>query len=202
MPRLLLAGALLALPAVAAAQQPDTLPLQLTVASGILAPKVGKLCRVQVAPGYRYVGGQRFILQGVADAEQHFFIRADSSGTISRLYWIQSEQMLPGKGQGYTYAKDSVRTVNELPFKVDLRSTGDEAPAGSDGAAMREYLKAAGFSFPPVAPRLRLVYLPAPAARRELMVIYLEAKSVAGKETGFDATLKRGTRGLRFLPCP
>ena len=44
-------------------------PRQLTVRRNVLTPNLGHLCRVEVAANFGYAGGQRFILQSVADAE-------------------------------------------------------------------------------------------------------------------------------------
>jgi hypothetical protein len=192
---------LLARPGTSPAQLPDTLPRRLTVASNIVTPKLGNLCRVQIAPAYRYLGGQRFILQGTADAEQHFFARADTAGRVLQLYWFQAEEMLPGKGAGYDYRRDSLRTLNELPLAADVRTNRGEAPPGSDGAAMLEFVRAAGLELPAMGPRLRLVYTPKAGARQEFMVIYLESRALARPDTTFEGVLKRGRRALRFLPC-
>lgn len=193
--------ALVARPAAAQEQLPDTLPRRVPAGPGDLAPKVGNLCRVQIAPAFRYLGGQRFILQGTADAEQHFYARADTAGRIIQLYWFQAESKLPGKGRGYDYSRDSVRTLDDLPWAVAVRAAGGDPPPGSDGAAMHAFLDAAGLEFPPLGPSLRTVYLPKPGAREELMVIYLESKALGRGDASFEGVLKRGKRGLRFVPC-
>jgi hypothetical protein len=181
------------------AQLPDTLPRRLTPTASGLHPQIGNLCRVQIAPEYQYLGGQRFILQGSADAEQHFFVVADSAKRLRQLYWLQSEVMLPA--QGYNYSRDSSRTLGGLPWAVDLRLNRGTPRPGSDGAAMVAYIQGAGYEFPTLAARLRLVYLPELGGRREFMVVYLEAVAVAGPDTTFAAAFARGTRGLRFFPC-
>jgi hypothetical protein len=182
-------------------QLPDTLPRRVAAGAGSLAPAVGNLCRVQIAPAFRYLGGQRFILQETADAEQHFYARADTAGRVLQLYWFQAESKLPGKGAGYDYSRDSARTLNDLPWAVMVRANRGDPPPGSDAAAMLAFVRAAGLKLPPMGPSLRLVYLPKPGARQELMVIYLESKAVARGDASFEGVLKRGKRGLRFLPC-
>jgi hypothetical protein len=162
---------------------------------------MGALCRVQIAPRYLYVGGQRFILKGVADAEQHFFVAADSARRIHELYWLQIEQLLPGAGQGYDYSSDSARRVDALAWAVNLHLNRGSPPPGSDGAAMMRYLQAAGYQFLVMAPRLRLVYLPEPGGRREFMIVYLAAQTIVGSDTTLDAALTRAQRGVHFFPC-
>ena len=197
----LLSLTLAARPAAAQEQLSDTLPRQVAAGPGDLAPKVGNLCRVQIAPAFRYLGGQRFILQETADAEQHFYARADTAGRILQLYWFQAESKLPGKGKGYDYSRDSTRTLDDLDWAVAVRADRGDPPEGSDGAAMLVFVKAAALTFPPMGPSLRMVYLPKPGARQELMVVYLESKALARGDAAFESVLKRGKRGLRFVPC-
>jgi hypothetical protein len=147
-----------------------------------VAPTIGKLCRVGAGRGFRYVGGQRFVLKRVADAEQHFFVSADSGGVIRQLYWLQAEELLPGVPGGYDYTADSLRTVAALPWWVNLRAIGGAAQPGSDRSAALAHLAARGLRFPAMAPRLRMVYVPEPRGRREFMIVYLEAASEAGSE--------------------
>jgi hypothetical protein len=190
-------------PLTARAQLPDTLPRQVPAGPGDLAAKVASVCRVQIAPAYRYLGGQRFILQETADAEQHFYARADSNGKILQLYWFQVESKLPGQRAGYNYGRDSAVTINDLSFAVSLRDARGDAdpPPGSDGAAMMEYVQTAGLSFPSMGRPLRLVHTAKPGARQELMIIYLESKAMAKADPTFDGVFKRGKRALRFVAC-
>jgi hypothetical protein len=181
---------------------PDTLPRQIPAGPGDLAAKVGAVCRVQIAPAYRYLGGQRFVLQESADAEQHFYVRADSAGKIQQLYWFQVESK-PGHRGGYHYGRDSSVTLNDLPFAVSLRDSRGDAgpPPGSDAAAMMDFVRATGLTFPPMGRPLRMVYTAKPGARQELMVVYLESRAQAKAGPTFEGVLKRGRRALRFLPC-
>jgi hypothetical protein len=180
----------------------DSLPLRLRVSDNGLSPAIGKLCRVQAGRGFRYAGGQRFVLKQVADAEQHFFLSADSGGTVRQLYWLQAEELLPGVQGGYDYTADTLRTVATLPWWVSLRSVGGPSQPGSDRSAALAHLAARGFRFPALAPRLRLVYVPEPRGRREFMIVYLEAAALAGADTGLDAVLARARQGLELSPAP
>src|SRR6202008_433337 len=87
----------------AAAAEPERVVSGRTLVS-VSAPGV----RVELAEPFRYVGGQRFALYDVADAEQHLFVEADASGLVRRLYWLQFEAYLPGKGGSYKYEGDTV----------------------------------------------------------------------------------------------
>jgi len=191
------------LPDTLPSQALDTLPRQVPAGPGDLAAKVAGVCRVQIAAAYRYLGGQRFILQEAADAEQHFYARADSGGKILQLYWFQVESKLPGQGAGYNYGRDSAITINDIPFAVSLREArgGADPPPGSDGAAMMDFVKTAGLAFPAMGRPLRMVHTAKPGARQELMVIYLESKAMAKADPTFDGVFKRGKRALRFVAC-
>lgn len=198
----LVAMGLALVPHAAHAQFPDTLPRQVPAGPGDLAAKVAGVCRVQIAPAYRYLGGQRFILQESADAEQHFYARTDSAGKILQLYWFQVESKLPGQSGGYTYGRDTTLDLNDLPFAVSLRQNRDaDPPPGSDVAAMMDYVRAAGLTFPPMGRALRMVHTAKPGAKQELMVIYLESKAQAKADPTFEGVLKRGRRALRFVAC-
>lgn len=175
--------------------------MRLRVTGTTVELSTGRLCQARAGPEFRYAGGQRFILKSVADAEQHFFVSADSDGTIRRLYWLQAEELLPGREGGYDYTSDSLRTVGTLPWWVSLRAVTGAPQAGSDRDATVKYLTAHGFRFPALAPRLRLVHVPEARARREFMVIYQEAASLAGADTSFDAVLARARQGLQFQIC-
>ena len=39
--------------------------------------------------GFKYIGGQKFILYGVADTEQHFFIETTEDDRLKSIYWVQ-----------------------------------------------------------------------------------------------------------------
>jgi hypothetical protein len=199
----LVAVGLALVPHAAHAQLPDTLPRQVPAGPGDLAAKVAGVCRVQIAPAYRDLGGQRFILQESADAEQHFYARTDSAGKILQLYWFQVESKLPGQSGGYTYGRDTTLDLNDLPFAVSLRQNRgyDDPPPGSDGAAMMDYVRAAGLTFPPMGRALRMVHTAKPGAKQELMVIYLESKAQTKADPTFEGVLKRGRRALRFVAC-
>jgi hypothetical protein len=191
------------LPDTLPGQARDTLPRQVPAGPGDLAAKVAGICRVQIAPAYRYIGGQRFILQESADAEQHFYARTDPAGKILQLYWFQVESKLSGQGAGYNYGRDSAITINDIPFAVSLREARGDAdpPPGSDGAGMMDFVKAAGLTFPAMGRPLRMVHTAKPGARQELMVIYLESKAMAKADPTFDGVFKRGKRALRFVAC-
>jgi homoserine O-acetyltransferase len=137
--------------------------------------------RLELEEAFRYVGGQRFVLYDVADAEQHLFVDADPGGRIRRAYWFQFEAYLPGRGGTYKYEGESV-DAGGLSFvsNAAARSTAAEPRAGSDGARVRELLAAKGLKLPPEILWQRLVHLTDEGRRRELMIVYMEDLAPTG----------------------
>jgi hypothetical protein len=128
---------------------------------------------------FRYVGGQRVILYGNADAEQHLFVKAGDSGVVDRFYWVQFEHFLPTNTYTYDYPADRSTDIGGLQFVYDVKSWPDyagmqiEDPA-SDGAAIERLLARRDLAFPKRAARVRMFHLPTPDRRTELMIIYGE----------------------------
>jgi hypothetical protein len=52
---------------------------------------------------YEYVGGQRWQLYGIADAEQHLFVKPVAARAVESLYWVQFERYLPTSNGEYRY---------------------------------------------------------------------------------------------------
>jgi hypothetical protein len=129
---------------------------------------------------FRYVGGQKENLYGNAEAEQHLFVKAGSSGAIERFYWVQFEHFFPTNTYTYDYHPDRTTDIGGLQFIYDIKSWPDyaamqiEDPA-SDGAAIARLLSQHGLAFPKRAVRVRMFHLPTPDRRTELMIIYGEA---------------------------
>jgi homoserine O-acetyltransferase len=176
----------------ARAAEPERVVSGRTLVS-VTAPAV----RIQLPEAFRYVGGQRFVLYDVADAEQHLFVDAGANGLVRRLYWLQFEAYLPGKGESYEYEGETV-LVGPLGFVSNqaARSTTTAPRPGSDGARMRALLAEEKLRLPPAMLWQRLVHLPDEGRRRELMILYMEA---APNETApLDGLLQRAVGGLEL----
>jgi hypothetical protein len=144
---------------------------------------------VGVPAAATYVGGERFTLYGVADAEIHVFAEADAQRRLARLYWIQFESYLPSRPElRYDYSDnrrtllwDTVTWVGAGP-----RDTSDPGRPGSDRQQVMNILARAGYTVPPEMMNARLVQmLDDPAGtgrgRRELMLIYSEDLAPTGR---------------------
>ncbi len=174
----------------AAGQESTTLERKVEgqVLTSASAPKV----TVTIDPRLIYVGGQKFLLYNVANAEQHFFVEADEKKRIKRLYWYQFEGYLPSNTHTYDYSDQPIKFRHGgLEWLADASAgatpTAEKRP-DSDGARFRALLRAKGFVLPPEFMLLRMVNLDA-AKRNELMVIYMEDLSPLGLK---GADLKEG----------
>jgi hypothetical protein len=180
-------------------QTPATLQPARTVAGNVLTSSREPTASVRVDKAFRYVGGHRFILRDVADAEQHFFVVAGADRVIQRLYWIQFEHYLPGRGGVYDYSKDSPVSAWELTLRTHVRRFIEPPVAGSDRHQVHQYLSSAGWTMPDTFVRARVVYVPEEDRRRELMIIYVERDRGRDPSPEEQASLvQRAIRGLEI----
>lgn len=172
-------------------------PVQRRVQGNVLTSDFKPRAIVSFDAPFRHAGSQRFLLYGVAEAEQHFFIDADRDNKIRRYYWLQFEHYLASNDHHYTYSPTHVIEIGGLSFICDTRIYTDYAalrPArDSDGARGRGLLSARGFTLPGAAIRARLIHLPDNDNRSEFMIIYLEA--LAPDQMPSDATNEMAADG-------
>jgi hypothetical protein len=174
--------------------------------------------RLEFDKGFRYVGGQNFILYNVARAEQHFFVDADKDGRIKRMYWVQFEGYLPTNTNAYRYRVNKTVNIGGLEFIADAAARNIKSNQGrpdSDGARARTFLESKGYRMASDDVLWqRLVHLIGDAKRDELMIIYMEDLSgmgltaadlasdgkAAGQWDGMaGGLLDRATKGLKIL---
>ena len=145
---------------------------------------------------FRYVGGQQVNLYGMADAEQHLFVKGGSNG-IDAFFWVQFEHRVPGDQHTYNYQLGHTTDIGGLNFVYDVKGWPDYATIqtedpNSDGAAITRLLAKSNLKFPTRAARVRMFHLPTPDRRTELMIIYGEAlrenASVRLRKEGVDLT--------------
>jgi hypothetical protein len=178
-------------------QKPTVLPLERTVAGSELRSVADPAIRIRVSPRFKYVGGQRFILRDIADAEQHFFVEADAAKVIKSLYWIQFERYLAGRDGQYAYDTDQPLTLQGWPLRAHVRRFTEPPAADSDRRKAYELLEKAGYVVPMPSTRVRLVHVPESNRRQEVMMIYLEpggATDLTAEEAS--AIIRRATEGL------
>lgn len=174
---------------LALAQDQDrtaTRPVQRQVKGQTLISKELPAARFTFDKDYRYLGGQTVNLYGNAEAEQHLFVKAASSGPVERFYWVQFEHFLPSNNRLYDYPADRTADFGSLRFIYDVKGFPDydamqaEDPV-SDGAAIRRLLAQHNLAFPKKAARVRMFHLPTADRRTELMIIYGEALAEGSK---------------------
>ncbi|MBL8168515.1 MAG: hypothetical protein JNJ50_10190 [Acidobacteria bacterium] len=155
-----------------------------TVKGQVITSTEKPVARLEVAPEFKYVGTQDFILYDVARAEQHFYVDADKDGRIKRLYWVQFEGYLPTNQHTYRYRANKTASIGGLEFIADAYARNLKSGQGrpdSDGARAKAFLEGKGLRFASDDVMMqRLVHLVDDKKRDELMIIYLEDLSGTG----------------------
>lgn len=128
---------------------------------------------------FKYIGGQKFILYGVADTEQYFFVETTADDKLKSLYWVQYEAYLPGKSQTYNYDDSPLRVmIGNYEFYTDTAvfefDPNKKRARGTDGAMARQFLASKGYQYPDQVTYARMVYLTDDSRQKELMIIYLD----------------------------
>ena len=139
---------------------------------------------LEIKPPVEYVGADRWVLYGVADCEVHVFVEADKDKKVSRLYWIQFEGYLPEIATAaYNYDSPTRANIGGREFIVDGFFYPTNAPyrrPDSDREHVMNLLKAKGYTLPAEMMTRRMVHLPTPDKRKELMIIYAEDLAPTG----------------------
>ncbi len=130
-------------------------------------------------PSFQYIGGQKFILYGVADTEQHFFVETDGDDKLKSVYWVQYEAYLPEKSYTYDYDDSPLRVkLGDYEFFTDTEAfhydPDKKRKAGTDGAMVRQFLASRGYSYPTEVAYARMVYLTDASRQKELMIIFMD----------------------------
>jgi hypothetical protein len=136
-------------------------------------------------PAFHYLGGQKFILYGVASVEQHFFVETTADDKLKSVYWVQYESYLPGKPYQYDYEDSPLRvTLNGHEFYADTAvihfDPAIQRQKGTDGAMVRQFLASHGYAYPDDFVYARLVWLVDDSHQKELMIIFIDDLSTYG----------------------
>jgi hypothetical protein len=176
------AGLCVLLSSLALAQGPSApqLPPQRKVDGQTIVSKELPAAELTFGKDFRYVGGQVVNLYGIADAEQHLFVKAPNSGAIERFYWVQFEHFLPSNAKTYHYKPDRTTERGGLQFIYDVEAFSDyagleNADPATDGFAIHKPLAEHNLALPKRAARVRMIHLPTADRRNELMIIYGES---------------------------
>lgn len=135
-------------------------------------------------PEFSYLGGQKFVLYGMADTEQHLFIETDADNRLTSVYWVQFEEYLPSNDYIYNYEASPLRmNIGGYDFYVDTAAVKPDPKnrrRGSDGARVREFLQSKGYVYPDTFAYARLVHLTDESRRKELMIIFIDEAPLGG----------------------
>ncbi len=157
--------------------EPVNTGLARTVSANELTSPGDPAVVMQFSPEYRHLGGQQFILYGVADTEQHFFIETTPDDRLKSLYWLQFEAYLPDNSYSYDYDDSPLRlSIGEYEFFVDtapVRSDPTRRRRGTDGGLARQFLSSKGYELPQDYAYARMVHLTDESRRKELMIIFI-----------------------------
>ena len=164
--------------------QQEVLSVTGMVAGQILTSNGTPSVRMKFDKAFKYAGNQSFVLYDVANAEQHFFVDADKSGRIKRMYWIQFEGYLASNNHTYKYPVTRNVNIAGLDFIADAYARNIKANPGrpdSDGSRARAFLESKGYRMASdEVISQRLVHLVDERKRSELMIIYLEDLNAMG----------------------
>ncbi len=148
-----------------------------TVKDNVLTSTEKPALQLKFDKAFKYIGSQTFILYGVAQAEQHFFVDADEKNQMRRFYWVQFEGYLPTNNSTYRYQSKTKAKLGPLEFFADAgpRNMKAKSRPDSDSAKGQAFLASKGYKL--VGDDVmtqRLVHLVDDKKRDELMIIYLE----------------------------
>ena len=156
--------------------------------------------QLRLPSSVRYVGGERWLLYGIADCELHVFVEGQDGEQVQRLYWLQFESYVASKPTlHYQYDSPAHTKLNGLDFYVDIYARPSEPRVGSDREHVERLLSRAGFRLATGMKYVRLVHLLNDTKRKELMIIYGEAKDEAQSD---NALLDGAKKRITIEPMP
>jgi hypothetical protein len=161
--------------------------------------------RIRFENEFKYAGTQKFILYERAQAEQHFFVDADSHQHIKRMYMVQFEGYLPGIDASYNYPVTETVTLagqqyivnaETIPTVSDVVKQNPE----SDAARAISFLQSKGYRPSESIKFQRFVRLVDEAKRNEIIFVYVEdAGSSSAQEKPDKEFSARALKGFTVL---
>ena len=202
--RLILLACCIAWPGAALAQAQMKPPVR-TVKGQVLTSSSLPSIRLKFDNHFKYAGTQRFVLYGRSQAEQFFFVDADKSGQIRRMYLVQFEGYLPNTNATYDYAVTETVALQGQTYIVNSASVPSvsdllKQEPESDAARAVEFLKRKGLHMHDSIKYRRFVRLVDDAKRNEFIFVYIEDASTAAAGAQPDNTFSaRALEGVHVL---
>ena len=181
--------------------EPQFTGLGRSVAGNDLVSTYDPALTLRFDPAFRFIGGQKFVLYGVADTEQYFFVQTTEDDKLKSIYWVQYEAYLPDNRYTYDYDDSPLRvSLGDYEFFTDTAAfhydPNKKRARGTDGAMVRQFLASKDYAYPSEVMYARLVYLTDPSRRKELMVIYMEDLDAYGLTA--EALNEGGAKAARY----
>ncbi len=164
---------------------PEFSGLKRTLSENTLTSPDGPSVQMTFDERYRHLGGQKFVLYGTADVEQHFFVEEYPDGKLKSLFWIQFEAFLPDNDYTYDYSSSPGRMrIDEYDFYADAEPGKSHKLLplgwpGTDGYAARKFVADKGYKIPDYYTYARLVHL-TDNNRKELLIIFMDDLAPTG----------------------
>ncbi len=155
----------------------------------------------------RFVGSQIFVLYDRAQVEQFFFVEADNSGQIKRMYMAQFEGSLLDANATYNYPATKTITLGKEIYVVNSEVISSVSAAlkqnpQSDVARAASFLESKGLHVNEEITFQRFVRVVDEAKRHEIILLYVEAGNAFGstdKEKMTQQFSERAVKSLKVL---
>lgn len=160
-------------------------PLRTVEGNRLISP-IEPVAAIELPKSIQYVGGDRWILNGIADCEVHVFVEADEAKRVARLYVLQFESYLPSRPELHSRNADTqTARLGNLDFLVKARfgSSEEEPRPGSDTEHIQMLLKRGGYVRPKEMMNVRFIHFLDERRRQELLIFYAEDLAQAGSTT-------------------
>ena len=157
---------------------------QAEVHDRVLTSRAFPVGTITIEPDLTYLGNEEFVLYGLAACEIHLWVDAPNK-RVQRMYWVQFESYLATNSYTYDYSDLPGRLklgshvfFNGVRF-FNLADDKRKWRPGSDYEHVLRMLEGRGYSLGPELMELALFRVDQ-AARRELMIIYIEDLATQG----------------------
>jgi hypothetical protein len=139
--------------------------------------------KVTLPRSFRYVGTDKWTLFDVADCEIFVFVEADREKRVKSYCWVQFEAYLPSK-PNYSYDYKNGKDIKIAGMEFNIRPRfGEMETSPKPGSEIEHVIKlisGAGYKLPAEIVNVRLVHLPEPTKRSEMMILYAEDMATYG----------------------